>query len=642
VVGAAASDWQGKKRLTDLLRIPNFQACIDLIGLTLVDSGIVAGHRKIDGDSLRSLFLKFFAERGHAVIPSASLIPENDPSVLFTTAGMHPLVPYLMGRPHPAGVRLVDTQKCVRTNDIEEVGDATHLTFFEMLGNWSLGDYFKEESIAYSWEFLTSPDWLNIPPERIGISCFGGGNGVERDEVSYAQWRKLGVPDERIAFLGIADNWWAAGDEGPCGPDTEIFYDTKAGVACERGADCKPGCPCNRWVEIWNNVFMTYLRTGGQIQDLPKRNVDTGMGLERALAVLNGVETVYETSSFRPIIEALIAKSSFSEAEIRAKPELLRALRVISDHLRTSVFVIGDQRGTTPSNQGAGYVLRRLIRRAIRFCDPLGIDHDAWVETHKLVIGMFEAAYPELRQNAGRIAHELTLEKDRFAQTLRTGIRLLAKEVEELKATGATVLPGESAFKLYDTYGFPIEFTRELAHEQGMAIDMEAYDRRFAEHREASRTRAAKSGLADDSEESVRYHTATHLLHAALRNVLGPHVFQKGSNITQERLRFDFSHPQPMTKDEIAKVEHWVQDAIDAHIPVTSETMGLQEAQAKGAIGLFTDKYDNQVSVYSIGDRSMELCGGPHVHNTAEIGKFRITKEQSSSAGVRRIRAEIS
>jgi alanyl-tRNA synthetase len=607
-----------------------------------VDTGIVAGHRKIDGDRLRSLFLKFFAERGHAVIPSASLIPENDPSVLFTTAGMHPLVPYLMGRPHPAGVRLVDAQKCVRTNDIEEVGDATHLTFFEMLGNWSLGDYFKDESIAYSWEFLTSPDWLAIPAERIGISCFGGGNGVGRDEVSYAQWRKLGVPDARIAFLGIEDNWWAAGDEGPCGPDTEIFYDTTDGAPCELGADCKPGCKCNRWVEIWNNVFMTYNRTGGQIQDLPKRNVDTGMGLERTLAVLNGVDSAYDTSSFRPIIETLIARSKFTEAEIKARPELLRALRVTADHLRTSVFVIGDQRGTAPSNQGAGYVLRRLIRRAIRFCDPLGIDPANWVETHKLVIGLFEAAYPELRENAGRIAHELKLEKDRFEQTLKTGMRLLGKEIEELKAAGAAALPGESAFKLYDTYGFPIEFTRELAAEQGFSIDMDAYERRFAEHREASRTLAAKSGLADDSEESVRYHTATHLLHAGLRKVLGPHVFQKGSNITRERLRFDFSHPKPMTKDEIAAVEHWVQDAIDAHIPVSSEVMGLQDAQAKGAIGLFTDKYDNQVSVYSIGDISKELCGGPHVRNTAEIGRFKITKEQSSSAGVRRIRAEIA
>ncbi|MEA2753972.1 MAG: alanyl-tRNA synthetase [Aliidongia sp.] len=606
-----------------------------------MDTGFAPSHQTIDGDRLRSLYLKYFAEHGHAVIPSASVIPENDPSVLFTTAGMHPLVPYLMGRPHPEGARLTDAQKCVRTNDIEEVGDATHLTFFEMLGNWSLGDYFKDESIAFSWEFLTSPDWLNIPKERIGISCFGGGNGVPRDEVSYAAWRALGVPDERIAFLGIEDNWWAAGDEGPCGPDTEIFYDTKAGAACALGSACKPGCKCNRWVEIWNNVFMAYNRTGGQLVDLPKRNVDTGMGLERTLAVLNGVETVYETSAFRPILEALIAKSKFTEAEIRATPDLLKALRITADHLRTSVFVIGDQRGTAPSNQGAGYVLRRLIRRAIRFCDPLGIDPAHWVALHERVIAMFEAAYPELRRNALRIGHELHLEKDRFEQTLKTGLRHLTKEIEELKAAGVTALPGESAFKLYDTYGFPIEFTRELADEQGFSIDMAAYERRFAEHREASRTLAAKSGLADDSEESVRYHTATHLLHAALRDVLGPHVFQKGSNITQERLRFDFNHPKPMTKDEIEKVQSWVQEAIDDAIPVTSEVMSLTDAQARGAIGLFTDKYGGQVSVYSIGQVSMELCGGPHVRNTTEIGRFKITKEQSSSAGVRRIRAEI-
>jgi len=606
-----------------------------------LDTGAAPRQIRIDGDRLRSLFLKFFSERGHAIIPSASVIPENDPSVLFTTAGMHPLVPYLMGRPHPAGARLADAQKCIRTNDIEEVGDTTHNTFFEMLGNWSLGDYFKDESIAWSWEFLTGAEWLALPPERIGVSCFGGGNGVERDEVSYAAWRRIGVPDERIAFLGIADNWWATGEEGPCGPDTEIFWDTRDGVACERAGDCKPGCPCGRWVEIWNNVFMTYTRVNGQILDLPKRNVDTGMGLERTLAVLNGAESAYETSAFRPIVETLIGHSKFTEDEIRAVPERLKALRVISDHLRTAVFVIGDPRGTAPSNTGAGYVLRRLIRRAIRFCDPLGIEPANWTDTHRIVIGMFEHAYPELRENAARIERELTLERKRFEQTLKTGMRQLAKEVEELKSAGATVLSGEAAFKLYDTYGFPIEFTRELAAEQGFQVDMEGYERRFAEHREASRTEAAKSGLADLSAESVRYHTATHLLHAALRDVLGPHVFQKGSNITQERLRFDFSHPKPMTKDEIDKVERWVQDAIDEHIPVTSEVMALPDAQAKGAIGLFTDKYGGQVSVYQIGKRSMELCGGPHVANTEEIGHFKIQKEQSSSAGVRRIRAVI-
>jgi alanyl-tRNA synthetase len=595
----------------------------------------------IDGDRLRSLFLKFFAERGHAVIPSASVIPENDPSVLFTTAGMHPLVPYLMGRPHPAGTRLVDTQKCVRTNDIEEVGDATHLTFFEMLGNWSLGDYFKQESIEFSWEFLTGKDWLALPPERIAVSCFGGGNGIERDDISYATWRRLGVPDERIAFLGIEDNWWAAGSEGPCGPDTEIFYDTRDGVACERAGDCKPGCPCNRWVEIWNNVFMAYNRTAEGLQDLPKRNVDTGMGLERTLAVLNGVASAYETTSFRPIVEALIGHSKFSEAEIRATPALLKALRVVSDHLRTSVFVIGDQRGTAPSNTGAGYVLRRLIRRAIRFCDPLGIDPAAWVETHRIVIDLFADAYPELTENAERIGRELTIERKRFEQTLKTGMRQFAKELEDLKATGGTALSGEAAFRLYDTYGFPIEITRELAAENHIEIDMEGYERRFAEHREASKTTAAKSGLADLSEESVRYHTATHLLHAALRDILGPHVAQKGSNITQERMRFDFSHPKPMTKDEIRAAERWVQDAIDEHIPVTTEVLPIQEAMEQGAIGLFTDKYGGQVSVYTIGRRSKELCAGPHVSNTEEIGRFRIEKEQSSSAGVRRIRAVI-
>jgi alanyl-tRNA synthetase len=606
-----------------------------------LETGTAPSQIPIDSDRLRSLFLKFFSERGHAILPSASVIPENDPSVLFTTAGMHPLVPYLLGRPHPAGTRLANAQKCIRTNDIEEVGDATHNTFFEMLGNWSLGDYFKDESIYWSWEFLTGEEWLNLPAERIGVSCFGGGNGVERDEVSYAAWRRAGVPDERISFLGIEDNWWATGDEGPCGPDTEIFWDTREGVACGCGAACKPGCQCGRWVEIWNNVFMTYTRVNGQILDLPKRNVDTGMGLERTLAVLNSAESLYETSAFRPIIESLLPHAKHSESEIRRQPSLLRALRVITDHLRTAVFVIGDPRGTAPSNTGTGYVLRRLIRRAIRFCDPLGIEPAKWADTHKTVIQMFEQAYPELRDNEARIERELTLERKRFEQTLKTGMRQLIKEIEALTVSGAKCLSGEAAFKLYDTYGFPIEFTLELASERGYSVDVPGYERRFEEHRSASKTQAAKSGLADLSAESVRYHTATHLLHAALRDVLGPHVFQKGSNITRERLRFDFSHPKPMTREEIERVERWVQDAIDERIPVTSEVMALPEAQAKGAIGLFTDKYGGQVSVYKIGKRSMELCGGPHIGNTEEIGRFKIEKEQSSSAGVRRIRAVI-
>jgi alanyl-tRNA synthetase len=386
---------------------------------------------------------------------------------------------------------------------------------------------------------------------------------------------------------------------------------------------------------------MTYTRVNGQIIDLPKRNVDTGMGLERTLAALNGVASPYETSAFRPIIESLLAHTKYSEVEIRRQPQLLKALLVIADHLRTAVFVIGDPRGTAPSNAGAGYVLRRLIRRAIRFCDPLGIESAEWADTHETVIQMFEHAYPELRGNAARIERELNLERKRFEQTLKTGMRQLTREIQGLQAIGAKFLSGEAAFKLYDTYGFPIEFTRELLSEQGYSIDMPGYERRFEEHRLVSKTEAAKSGLADLSGESVRYHTATHLLHAALRDVLGPHVFQKGSNITRERLRFDFAHSKPMTSEEIKRVERWVQDAIDERIPVTSEVMSLREAQAKGAIGLFTEKYGGQVSVYKIGQRSMELCGGPHVGNTEEIGRFKIQKEQSSSAGVRRIRAVI-
>lgn len=596
----------------------------------------------ITADELRSMYLEFFKERGHAVIPSASLIPENDPSVLFTTAGMHPLVPYILGRPHPAGTGLVDYQKCVRTNDIEEVGDTSHLTFFEMLGNWSLGDYFKQESITWSYEFLTRADCLNIPANRIHVSVFAGDENAPRDEDTASIWRSLGIPDERIVFLSAEHNWWAAGDEGPCGPDTEIFIDIKQ-QPCERGSECIPGvCPCGRFFEIWNNVFMSYNRSQGVTTPLPVNNVDTGMGLERTLAVLNGVENVYETSCFQPIIQALVALSGYSAEEIAASERLAKALRVISDHLRTAVFILGDERSVTPSNQGQGYVLRRLIRRAIRFCGELRIDVDKWAAVAQVVIDNYGDAYPELRANAARIHKEISLERERFQHTLGKGTRLLEQEIASLKASGAKWVPGDFAFRLYDTYGFPVEFTQELAAENGIEVDLQDFHDRFEEHRAKSRSEAARSGLADLSDESIRYHTATHLLHAALRKVLGEHVQQKGSNITRERLRFDFSHPQPMTEDEISATEQLVQEAIDRAITVNCEVMRYPDAIKAGALGLFENRYGNDVSIYSIGDVSKEVCTGPHVSNTQEIGHFKIVKEQSSSAGVRRIRAVVS
>jgi alanyl-tRNA synthetase len=596
----------------------------------------------ITADELRQNYLEFFKERGHAVIPSASLIPENDPSVLFTTAGMHPLAPFLLGRPHPSGKRLVNYQKCVRTNDIEEVGDSSHLTFFEMLGNWSLGDYFKQESIRWSYEFLTRLDCLNIPHERIYVSVFAGDENAPRDEDAANVWRSLGVAENHIAFLSAEHNWWATGDEGPCGPDTEIFVDI-TGRPCGRGADCIAGlCKCGRFFEIWNNVFMSYRRVGDVTSPLPTHNVDTGMGLERTLAILNGVESVYDIFGFRPIVESLIRLSSYALEDIKADEGLLKALRVISDHLRTTVFILGDEKAVTPSNQGQGYVLRRLIRRAIRFCGVLNIDPAKWEDAARVVIDNYGDAYPELRANETRIRKEMLMERERFQHALGKGTRLLEQEIEKLNAAGKTILPGDFAFRLYDTYGFPIEFTQELASERGVSVDLEDFHSRFEEHRIRSKAEAAKSGLADLSDESVRYHTTTHLLHAALRKVLGDHVQQKGSNITRERLRFDFSHPRPMTKEEIIAVERMVQEAIDQRIPVTSEVMRYTDAIKSGALGLFEDRYANDVSIYTIGDVSKEVCTGPHVSNTSAIGDFKIVKEQSSSAGVRRIRAVIS
>jgi alanyl-tRNA synthetase len=604
---------------------------------------MVPRMNELTGDELRSRYLRFFEERGHTVVPSASLIPDRDPSVLFTTAGMHPLVPYFFGQPHPAGTRIVDCQKCVRTNDIEEVGDSTHLTFFEMLGNWSFGDYFKNESITWSFQFLTWPDCLGIDPATIWVTVFAGNEATPRDDESKDIWESLGINPAHIVFLGEEHNWWAVGPEGPCGPDSEIFIDMTGEPCPDEGPEqCLPGlCQHARFFEIWNNVFMTFERKNGQLIPLPKKNVDTGMGFERTLAVLNAAPTVYDTSSFTAIMAELVRHGRFTREQIDAEPGLTKALRVISDHLRTSVFILGDQNEVLPSNQGQGYVLRRLIRRAVRFAQQLGIRPEDWAATSSVVLDVYGDAYPELRQNVNRISQGLTEEYKRFANTLDKGTAKLSRELAVLAASGEKMLPGDIAFHLYDTYGFPIEFTQELAAESGFSVDADGYERNFAEHRERSKSEAAASGLADDSEESIRYHTATHLTHAALRKVLGDHVYQKGSNITRDRMRFDFSHPRAMTKDEVRQVEDLVNQWVAEEIPVKREVMPQAQAREAGAIGLFDDKYQGTVSVYRIGNRSFEFCGGPHVNNTRDIGKFRIVKEQSVGTGIRRIRAVI-
>jgi alanyl-tRNA synthetase len=597
----------------------------------------------LTADQLRTMYLSFFAERGHAVLPSASLVPSDDPTVLFTTAGMHPLVPYLLGRPHPSGDKLVDCQKCVRTDDIDEVGDASHVTFFEMLGNWSLGAYFKQESITWSYEFLTGADHLNVPHDRLWVTVFAGDDNAPRDEEAAAVWRSLGIDPRRIVYLGAEHNWWQVGPEGPCGPDTEIFVDTRDAPCPDEDpeTECLPGlCKHERFFEIWNNVFMTFERRGGELRQLPKRNVDTGMGMERTLAVLNGVESVYET---HPLVEVKRALAGLFPASTPAPDRGERVLRILTDHLRTSVFILGDQNPVEPSNQGRGYVLRRLIRRAARLCHQAGVDASGWAEVSKEVVRAYGPAYPELEKRSSEITEQLVAELDRFRRTLARGSARIQRELARLRDSGARVLPGDVAFQLYETYGFPVELTQELASEEGVAVDLDGYRRSEERHREASRSVVqAAGGLMDDSEESVRYHTATHLLHAALRQVLGDHVFQRGSNITRERLRFDFSHPAPLTRDQVAAVEALVQEWIDAGVPVEREVMTQEQARRQGAIGLFDEHYSGLVSVYRIGDKSLEFCGGPHVLNTAELGRFHIVKEQSVGAGVRRIRAVLT
>ena len=583
---------------------------------------------------IRRRYIEFFKNRNHAEIKSAPLIPENDPTCLFTTAGMHPLVPYLLGAKHPSGTRLTDYQKCIRTGDIDEVGDPVHLTFFEMLGNWSLGDYFKKEMIGFSFEFLTGKENLNIPADMLAVTVFAGDEDCPFDEEAYNEWRSHGIPAARIAKLGKKDNWWGpAGTTGPCGPDTEMFYWTGPLPAPET---FDPGD--KRWVEIWNDVFMQYNKTAdGKFEPLAQKNVDTGMGLERVTAILQGKASCYETEIFAPIFAKLDEiRGIDAPAAVRTSSE-----RIIADHLRAATFILGD--GITPGKVDQPYVLRRLIRRAIREGRKLGINDAFTSKIADAVIEEFGDVYPELRDRAAVIREELDREEKQFAVTLEKGTHEFQKLIDRVPAhIEKKIISGKNAFNLYETYGFPIELTIEMAQEKGFQVDRVGYDAAFAKHQEMSRAGAEqkfKGGLADSSEATAALHSATHLLQAALRKVLGTHVEQRGSNITAERLRFDFSHEDKMTPEQLKQVEDLVNDAISRDLPIVCEEMDVETAKNSGAMGLFENKYDAKVKVYTMGDVSKEICGGPHASRTGELGRFKIKKEESSSRGVRRIKA---
>ncbi len=584
---------------------------------------------------LRAKFIEFFKENGHAEIKSAPLIPDNDPTVLFTTAGMHPLVPYLLGEKHPLGTRLTDYQKCIRTGDIEEVGDPVHLTFFEMLGNWSLGDYFKVESIGYSFEFLTGERWLSIPLDRLAFTVFAGDEDAPFDAEAFEEWRKHGVSEKRIAKLPKKDNWWGpAGETGPCGPDTEIFYWTGPQPTPETFDPSD-----KRWVEIWNNVFMQYFKNAeGKFEPLAQKNVDTGMGVERVTAILQGKSSCYDTEIFAPLFAKLDELRGVS-----APAERTRSERIIVEHMRAASFILAD--GVTPGKVDQAYVLRRIIRRAIREAMKLGLNSRFTVALAQVVIDNYKDVYPELGINEKQILEEFEMEERQFASALEHGTKEFEKLIARVPAhIEKKVISGKNAFYLYETYGFPIELTVEMAVEKGFTVDMKGYQDAYEKHQALSRQGAEqkfKGGLADHSEETALLHTATHMLHKALRMVLGDHVAQKGSNITAERLRFDFSHPDKMTPEQIAEVQKIVNEQIKRALPVVCEEMSIEDARNSGAIGLFGNKYGERVKVYSVGDFSKEICGGPHAQNSAQLGEFVIQKEESSSRGVRRIKAVI-
>lgn len=595
--------------------------------------------KKLTSESLREMYLGFFKSKGHAVIPSASLIPENDPTVLFTTAGMHPLVPYLLGEKHPAGNRLTDVQKCVRTGDIDEVGDSSHCTFFEMLGNWSLGDYFKKEMIPWSFEFLTSPDYLGIPVEDIAITCFAGDDDCPKDEESAELWKKCGIKPEHIFFLPKSGNWWGpAGTTGPCGPDTEMHIIRNHEDADKLGSYDFEKAQKGTFLEIWNDVFMQYNKTAeGTYEPLKQRNVDTGMGLERTLCILNGVDSVYETDIFEKAIAKIeeLTGKKYGESE-----EVTKAFRVVLDHVRTATFMLGDDHGIVPSNTDQGYILRRVIRRAVRYGRNINLPKGALNEVSKTIIEKYAGVYSELTRNAAHIAEELNKEEEKFSATLKQGIKEFEKVASALPAGG--VIDGHSAFRLYDTYGFPVEITMEMAREKGVSVDEAGYRAAYAEHQEKSRAGSEQKfacGLADHKEETTKLHTATHLLHAALKKVCGEEVNQKGSNITEERLRFDFNFPRKLTPEEVKQVEDLVNAEIAKDEPVVMKEMSLEEAKAEGFTGLFESKYGEMVKTYTIGDFSKEICGGPHVEHTGVLGKFKIAKQENVSAGVKRIKA---
>ena len=668
--------------------------------------------KSMTSHELRAMFLRFFQEKGHSVIPSASIIPENDPTVLFTTAGMHPLVPYLMGEKHPMGTRLTDVQKCIRTGDIDDVGDMSHLTFFEMLGNWSLGDYFKKEMIPWSYEFLTSPQWLGLDKNKLAFTVFEGDDDCPRDDEAADLWRSCGVDDSHLFFLPKEHNWWGpAGLTGPCGPDTEMFIIVKE--PC--GEHCSPACKCGAYLEIWNDVFMQYNKQpDGTFLPLAQKNVDTGMGLERTICVLTGKKTVYETDLFSGILAKI---SELSGKDYMQDAETTKAFRIVSDHMRTATFILGDVRGVAPSNVDQGYILRRLIRRAVRFGMGLNLEEGFTAKISQVIIDQYKDVYPELEENRAFVLDQLLMEEKRFQKTLKQGVKEFDKvlgnikrvqssfqqleeglndtafapstltsltsasktatevrgklrptpemvdmiaelkkfseaveTIESLKSKvssfieGLNVIDGRNAFKLYDTFGFPIEITTEMAQEAGLRVDEEDFARRFKQHQEKSSAGAEqrfKGGLADSGEQTACLHTATHLMNHALRQVLGNDVWQRGSNITAERLRFDFSFGRKMTAEELKEVERLVNEAIKAGVPVVKEEMTVDQAKEQGAIGIFESKYGETVKVYTMGQYSKEICGGPHASNTADLVSFKIKKEEASSAGVRRIKATI-